>query len=226
MPRRQGIRRSTQSRGQSASCGTGRQRSSRPPACCATSPRLLWRIHSSSARPPPAHCSSGSPRRSRPSRWRALRSARCRSGDGCGRSAAKHGWGNTSPSCGSGCTRAPRRGSASTCPCGPHHRRCSASLVPHRRSARLRCSGHRQEGVEPSPVAHTPTPASSCPRCSLRESAERAAPPEGSSWPPRSVELPRDLERRDDPINRHHPAGVTLCPRRPPTRTGDFRSSA
>ncbi len=53
-------------------------------------------------------CSWGSPRSSRPSRWPARRSGRCRSGGGCGRSAATPGSGSTSPWCGTGCSRCPR----------------------------------------------------------------------------------------------------------------------
>ena len=51
--------------------------------------------------------------RSRPSRWRARRSGRCRRGDGCARSAARRGSASTWRSCETGCSRSPRRR------CGP-----------------------------------------------------------------------------------------------------------
>ena len=81
------------------------RRSSPRRACCATCPRRPWRSRSPSAPRRPARCSWECGRNSHPSHWPAPRSARCRPGDDCGRSAGTPGWASTSPWCGTGCRR-------------------------------------------------------------------------------------------------------------------------
>ena len=197
-PRRRGSRRSTRSRSRSASCGTGRPGSSRPPGCCATSPtrrsvavllehlgaeRAALRDLAGVAVPvvrqlgdlPVADPVVVAPRHQRRARRRAHR-------------------GRVEPVEADALARA--RGSA--CPSAPRRRRCRAAPALRRRSARSGCSARRRATAAAAPGSHTSTPASSAPRGWRTAWVGTAGSPGSASWRRTSQARHRAASSRSD----------------------------
>ncbi len=169
-------------------------------------PRGRSSSRSASARRRPERCSWGSLRSTRPSRSRAPRSGRCRSGGGCGQSATTPASGSTSLWCETGCSRCPRHGSGSACRFAPLRRTSSAVRARRRRSGRSGCSAHHPAADGAPRDARTSTPASSARPCWPRGS-EGTATPLGKACDTISTSKSVRARRRRLPTTPHDASG-------------------